>query len=200
MPRFPTKEMDIIALAQLVANGIKANPTDFPNAPATPTSIETLLTGYFDKAEEVQLAKAAETEKIQEKSDILQDIIAETKADIGYAELVAKGDNAMLEKIGWGTRAAPTALQPPGQCRFLEIIGQGDGWVQIDWKEPIGGGRVAAYKVQRSQNGTSFTDTATAMESEALLVNQPAGKYIFQVVAVNKAGTGLASNTISITF
>lgn len=200
MPRFPSKEMDIIELAQKVANGIDKNPTVFPNPPAAAAAMETLLTDFFNKNEEIQLAKAAWMEKIQAKNEIFNTIVTDTKANIAYGEIVANGDNATLEKIGWSVRAASTALQPPAQCRFLEIIGQGDGWVQIDWKEPIGGGKVAAYKVQRSQNGTSFTDVATAVESEAILNNQPTGKYIFQVVAVNKAGQGMASNTISITF
>ena len=175
MPRFPTKEMDIIELAQLVANGIKDNPTDFPNAPATPTAIETLLTSFFAKNEEGQLAKAAWMTIIQDKGAIFENIVSDTKANIGYAEIVAKGDNAKLKKISWGTRAAPTALAPPGQCRVLEIIGQGDGWMQIDWKEPIGGGEVASYIIQRSQNGTSFSDVGVAVDSIALLSNQPSG-------------------------
>ncbi len=200
MPEFPKKEMDIIELAQKIANGITKNPTDFPNPPVLPADMETSITAFFDKIEAIQLSKAATMGLVQDKNDILKNIVGGSKANIGYAEIVAKGDNAMLEKISWSVRAEPTALQPPAQCRFLEIIGQGDGWVHIDWKEPVGGGKVATYVVQRSQNGTSFTDVAPAVESEAVLNNQPTGKYIFQVVAMNKAGRGMASNTISITF
>lgn len=200
MPRFPQEETKIIELAQKVANGLLKNAATFPNPPVDGAVINSDLTAYFNKNNEIQLAKAEMMNLTQQKNVILDRIEGAAKDDIGYGEIVANGSDAVLQEIGWGTRAAPTALQPPGQCRFLEIIGQGDGWVQIDWKEPIGGGKVAAYKVQRSQNGTSFTDTATALESEAMLTNQPSGKYIFQVVAVNKAGSGMASNTISITF
>ena len=42
-------------------------------------------------------------------------------------------------------------------------------------------------------------DAATAVESEAALFNQPPDKkLIYQVVAINKAGEGLPSNTVSI--
>ena len=81
----------------------------------------------------------------------------------------------------------------------MEVIGQGDGWVRFDWKEPTGGGKIAAYKVQRSEDGSTFTDAATATESEAALFNQPTAKrLIYQVVAINRAGIGTASNTVSL--
>jgi len=138
-------------------------------------------------------------QKTQEKNEILERIATAARNDIDYGVIIAQGNDAILQEIGWGTRAAPTALQPPGQCRAFEIIGQGDGWVRLDWKEPSDGGKVAAYKVQRSDDGANFADAATAVESEAALFNQPKGKnLIYQVVAINKAGEGLASNTVSI--
>ena len=33
-----------------------------------------------------------------------------------------------------------------GQARTLEAPRQGDGWVFLDWKEPVDGGKVAAYR------------------------------------------------------
>ena len=113
--------------------------------------------------------------------------------------MIAHGDDAVLSMIGWGNPAPPTARQPPGQCRALEIIDQGGGWVRINWKEPVGGGKPAAYKIQCSENGLDFTDIAAAVESEAILLNQPTMKNLtYKVRAINKAGEGMDSNTISI--
>lgn len=199
MPRFPSEENKIIELAQKVASGIASNAATFPNPPVAPAALNAALDEYFAKVNEIQLSKAETTHKLQEKNEILGRITDGARNDIDYGVLIAQGDEAILQEIGWGNRAAPIALQPPGQCRAFEIIGQGDGWVRLDWKEPKDGGKPAAYKVQRSEDGTNFADAATAVESEAALFNQPKGKnLIYQVVAINKAGEGLPSNTVSI--
>ncbi len=199
MPKFPQEETKIIELAQKVASGIANNATTFPNPPVEPTVINADLDDYFAKNNEIQLSKANTMHLTQEKNEILERISRGTRNDIDYGVLIAQGDEAILQEISWGNRAAPTALQPPGQCRAFEIIGQGDGWVKVDWKEPSSGGKPAAYKVQRSEDGANFNDAATAVESEATLYNQPKGKtLIYQVVAINKAGEGMASNTVSI--
>ena len=200
MPRFPKEEAKMIELAQKIANGIIKNPTTFPNPPVSGADMETDLGEYATLNNDAQNAKAEWIMKVQKKNVVRDRIAGSSKSNITYGELIAKGDNAILQEIAWSVRAAPIPLQPPGQSMFLEIIGQGDGWVNLDWKEPMEGGKVATYVVQRSQNGTSFSDVAPAVESKAVLNNQPSGKYIFQVVALNKAGRGMASNTISITF
>jgi hypothetical protein len=71
--------------------------------------------------------------------------------------------------------------------------------VLLDWKEPSGGGRVAAYKVQRRKKGdTSWADVGTAIESELTLTGQERGvEWEYRVVAVNKAGEGEPSNTVA---
>lgn len=199
MPKFPKDENSIIALAQKVANGISVNPTIFANPPVAATAMQTDLTAYLAKNNEIQMSKARLMQRTQEKNEILERITDAARENVNYGELVAKGDNAVLEQIGWGNRAASVSLQTPGQCRALEIIGQGDAWVRVDWKEPSEGGKVAAYKVQRSEDGGSFADAATVTESEAALFDQPTGKRLtYQVVAINKAGEGMASNTVSL--
>ena len=200
MPTFPQDETKIIELAQKVSSGIANNAATFPNPPVTAAALNTELAAYFDAANEVQQAKADLMQKTQTKNAALEAVTGATRSNVDYGVLVAKGDDAVLREIGWGTRAAPTALQAPGQCRAFEIIGQAAGSVRLDWKEPSDGGKPAAYKVQRSEDGATWTDAAVAVESEAALFNQPTGKtLIYQVVAINKAGEGLASNTVSLT-
>ena len=103
-----------------------------------------------------------------------------------------------LKLIGWAGRKTSAALQIPGQGRLLEAARQGDGWVFLDWKKPADGGRVAAYKVMhRERDGGSWAEVATAVISEATLVDQPKGKELeYQIIAVNKAGDVEPSNTV----
>lgn len=158
------------------------------------------MTAYFAKNNETQLAKAGWMQKTQKKNEILDRIAVAARNSIDYGVIVAQGSNAILQEIGWGTRHALTALQPRGQCTAFEIIGQGDGWVRLNWKEPADSGKVAAYKVHRSEAGSNFSDAGTAVvESEAAIFNQPKGKsLICRAVAINKAVEGLPSNTVSI--
>jgi len=79
----------------------------------------------------------------------------------------------------------------------LEAPRQGDGWVFLDWKAPIDGGAPSAYKVMRRERPAgAWAETATAVISEATLVEQPKGKELeYRIIAVNKAGEGEPSNT-----
>ncbi len=201
MPRFPLDEATTVNLADIAANGMQNNTPTFPNPPRDPRDVLNDLTAYRAKQNEIQASEAATRLKIQEKNEIYGRIRGGTRDNIDYAEIVANGDAAILELVGWGNRAPSQRLQPPGQCRIFEIIGQGDRWMRVDWKEPIDGGEVASYIVRRSEDGVNFVDAATVAISEAILVEQPTGnKLIYMVVALNRAGEGLPSNTVTITF
>nr|VFJ70711.1 MAG: hypothetical protein BECKFW1821C_GA0114237_102432 [Candidatus Kentron sp. FW] len=96
------------------------------------------------------------------------------------------------------TRHAPTPLAVPGQARSLHVTTQ--GWLEMDWKKPADGGRVATYRIQRREAGVGpWTLVEIAMETEARLVDQARGSMLeYCVVATNKAGEGEASNTVTV--
>lgn len=73
----------------------------------------------------------------------------------------------------------------------------GEGWVFLDWKAPSDGGKPAAYKVMRRNRPDGlWADVATAVTTEATLVEQPRGIELeYRIIAINKAGEGEASNT-----
>jgi hypothetical protein len=62
----------------------------------------------------------------------------------------------------------------------------------------VDGGRPAAYKAQRRKRESGdWSDVGMAVESEVLLNNQDQGvEFEYQVIAVNKAGEGPASNSV----
>ena len=119
------------------------------------------------------------------------------KSDIRYAENTVDFDDDKLKLIGWAGRKAKTPLAPPGQARLLETPKQGAGWVFLDWKKPSDGGTVSAYKVMRRERPEGpWEEVATAVITEATLVDQPRGKELeYRIIAVNKAGDGEPSNT-----
>ena len=85
-------------------------------------------------------------------------------------------------------------------CRELGAPRQGEGWVCLDWKKPAEGGIVSAYKVMRRQRPDGpWAEVATAVISEATLVEQPKGSELeYRIIAINKAGEGEASNTVMV--
>ena len=138
-------------------------------------------------------AEAATTSK----DEALEDLADAMKSDIRYAENTVDYDDDKLKLIGWAGKKTATLLAPPGQARLLEAPKQGEGWVFLDWKAPIDGGAPAAYKVMRRERPEGpWQEAATAVITEATLVEQPRGKELeYRIIAVNKAGEGEPSNT-----
>lgn len=131
--------------------------------------------------------------------------MAELKDGDGHASrpaLCCEGavnhSDAKLTALGWGGKAAPNALQVPGQPRILEAPRQGEGWVFMDWKEPADGGAVVAYKIERRERPVGdWMLISMTFESETTL-NQERGKdWEYRVIASNKAGEGMPSNTVA---
>lgn len=199
--KFPTEKPAILALATTANNGFAANVSTFPQPPVGVNTMSDRLTAYQAKRDEITAAEAVVKNLYEEEDEIFESIENGTKRNLRYAESIANGDAGTLALVGWGNPSPRQPLQPPSECRALEIIGQGDGWLQIDWKEPISGGKPASYIVERSEDGVNFTQVKTETASESILLNQPKGvKLIYQVVAINRAGRGLPSNTINIAF
>jgi hypothetical protein len=81
----------------------------------------------------------------------------------------------------------------------LEAPRQGEGRVFLDWKAPADGGAVAGYKIERRDRPAGdWPLVSVAPESEATLTSQERGKdWEYRVIAVNKTGEGVPSNTVA---
>lgn len=197
MARFPITEADIVALAQAIESGLAANTALYPAPPVLPAGL-TLLVGAYTTAKNAAIAtQAAAEQATADKDDALEDLVDAMKSDIRYAENTVDYDDDKLKLIGWAGRKAAAPLAVPGQARLLEAPRQGEGWVFLDWKKPVVGGRVSAYKVMRRERPAGpWQAVATAVISEATLVDQPRAKELeYRIIAVNKAGDGEPSNT-----
>jgi len=185
MARFPTKEADILALAHEIEGGLNTNVANFRGM-------------YITAKNEAVAAMAAAEQKTAAKDEVLQTLVDYMKADLRYAENTVDFDDEKLKLLGWGGRKTKTSLETPGQARTLEAPRQGEGWIFLDWKEPSEGGKVAAYKIQRRERPAgAWADASMAIESETTLSGQERGKeWEYRIVAINKAGEGLPSNTV----
>jgi len=198
MARFPLKESDIVALATSMISGLANNVAIYPAPPVLPADLGAAF-GDYSTAKNVQTAALAAAEAAtMDKDNALEDLVEAMKTDIRYAENTVNYDDDKLKLIGWAGRKTPSALTAPGQTRLLEAPKQGAGWLFLDWKKPSDGGAVSAYKVKRRERPDGpWSEVATAVISEATLVEQPTGKELeYRIKAVNKAGEGEPSNTV----
>ena len=198
MARFPSREAEVFALAQGMMSGLAANAAVYPSPPVTVAELGAAFGAYMTANSAAVAAQAAAEQATAAKDEALQTLTDGMRADLRYAENTVNFDDDQLKLIGWGGRKARTSLEAPGQARTLEAPRQGDGWVFLDWKEPVDGGKVAAYKIERRQRPSGpWTDVGMAIESEITLSNQERGKeWEYRVIAVNKAGEGTPSNTV----
>ena len=198
MARFPLKEAEILALANDMAAGLAANAAVFPAPPVAPADLQTAMATYITARDAAVAAAAAAEQATASKDEALQALTDDMKDDLRYAENTVDYDDKQLKKIGWVGRASKTSLEAPGQVRTLEAPRQGEGWIFLDWKEPVDGGAVATYKIQRHERHEGpWADVGMAVESEITLSSQERGKeFEYRVLAVNKAGEGQPSNTV----
>jgi len=197
MARFPKAEADVVALAQAMESGLADNAAGYPAPPIPVADLGASFGSYMTAKNAAIAAQAAAEEATTSKDEALEDLADAMKSDIRYAENTVDFDDDKLKLIGWAGRKAATPLAPPSQARLLEAPKQGEGWVFLDWKAPIDGGAPAAYKVMRRERPAGpWEDAATAVITEATLVEQPRGKELeYRIIAVNKAGDGEPSNT-----
>lgn len=195
MARFPEREADIKALAQNIISGLTNNP-DFPNPPFTPAQLQTLLDTFISLGDTQVADQAKAQQSTEAKQHGQEEMTSALRSVLRYAENAVNNNHAKLTALGWGGPAPRTPLQVPGQPRSLEAPRQGAGWIFLDWKAPIDGGRPASYRIERRKlPGGDWETVGMAIATEATLNNQERGKeWEYRVIAANKAGEGEPSN------
>lgn len=196
--RFPKSETEVLGLAQEMSNGLANNTSIYPAPPVPPSELSTAMSAYLSAKNTLTELQGQVEMALDAKNEALHALEASMKEDLRYAENTVHYDDAKLKLIGWGGRHEGGSLQPPGQALTLIAPNEGEGWIQLEWKQPPDGGAVASYQVERRERPEGPWGTcALAMVTEARLENQERGKeWEYRVKAVNKAGIGPASNTV----
>ena len=199
MSRFPKTEAEIAALAPLVVEGFTKAPEYFPTPPVPTADLKAKLEAFQASAAAAAEAERIAMERHDDKDDKLEDLAESLRVDLKYAEYAAGKDTEKLTGLGWSPRREATPLQPPGEVREIELADEGSTWVVIRWKAPATGGAVAAYRVERKQDAGEWQDAAISMNTEARFNDLPPGVELnFRVLAMNRAGMGQPSATITV--
>ena len=198
--RFPQTEAEIASLAFLMAQGFTQAQDDFPAPPVAAVELHALLDAFNAASAATVVTEAAFREQHATKDAALGRLTEAMTTDLRYAEVAVRAQPEKLSQIGWGGRRNGATLQAPGEVRDIKIRTEGDTWLVLDWKAPVDGGGVAAYKIQRrKRDGGTWEDVATSVELEQLVSNQPRGiEFDFRVIAINKAGAGQPSATVTL--
>jgi hypothetical protein len=198
MPRFPVREADILALAEDMINGMAEN-EDFPSPPLSTSDLRNLRDAFLSASNAQVVSKAVAEQATETKQAALEAFLVGMKTMLHYAEDAVHGNDAKLSAIGWGGTAPVTPLQSPGQPIGLTAAQQGEGWLRLTWKHSAEGGITAFYKIERREptDGGVWVLVGAVNETEATLNNQEHGKvWEYRVIASNKAGESLPSNTV----
>jgi hypothetical protein len=198
MPNFPKSEADVIRLAQSIITGMAEN-ADFPTPPVSTSDLQNSL-NEFTSASDAQIAAYAAAEQSTDVKQIkYETLITRMKTMLRYAEDAVHGDDAKLSVLDWGARREKTPLTAPGQARLLEVTQQVIGGLTLRWKKPVEGGAPSYYKIERRERAEGNWElTMTTSKPKAALTNQERGKeWEYHVIAVNRVGEGLPSNSVT---
>jgi hypothetical protein len=200
MSRFPRREPEVAALASQMITGLTEQAEDFPTPPIGIEQLQASLANYKRTLEAAVVAQTSAAAAFEVKDDALDVLKDEMQLVLRYAEHAVSNDELKLGALGWGTRREPSEPQPPGPARSLEVKREGPGWVYLDWKRPNEGGSVAGYHVQVAHTkGGEWKDVTMCFDTMAVLTEQERSvDLLYRVVTFNKAGNGLASNTVTV--
>ena len=198
MAQFPVSESELIALAQAMITGLNAHPDEFSNPPVPADTLQTYVGNVLGTRDEITHHQALAVDATNRNHHHLQILGEAMRLDLKYAEQTVPKEKWSL--LGWAQRAEPVPLQIPGQPRNLECLRHGDNAIQLDWKAPKEGGKVAIYHIERrNMPDGPWTLVKTSFETEIILTDQPRGQTLeFRVIASNKAGDSAVSNSVAV--
>jgi hypothetical protein len=202
MPKFPTKESDIIDLADQMSAGYSAYPADFP-------SINRILfngarNNYRGTLKNQTKAKALALQATEAKNESLNALKEEMINCLKKSEVDAADNPEKLTEIGWGPKTIPQPVDPPGQPKNLIVTKEGRTYLQLRWDRPQPEGFIRNYIIERRQSAgggslDNWTVIGTALDTQTNLTRQKRGvRFEYRVRAANNAGTGPFSNTVSV--
>ncbi len=200
--KFPTREPDIIALADLMYAGYAAYPADFPSANCH--SLFVTLNNYRVMLKIQKNLTALAQQSTEAKNESLNALKEEMINCLKKSEVDATDNPNKLTEIGWGPKTIPQPTEPPGEPKNLIVTKEGRTSLQLRWDRPQPEGFIRNYIIERRQPAGSgsfgnWTVIGTALDTQTNLAGQKRGTCLeYRVRAANNAGTGPFSNTVSV--
>ena len=203
MPKFPTKQADILALVELMIAGYTAHPADFPSIIGA-GSLLPKRRQYLNAKNDWTQAHAAAKLATEAKNTSLGWLKEIMKSCLKKSQIDTAANQEKLALIGWGPKPPPQSADAPTQPRNLRAVTQGQGSLSLAWERPSDGGAVRNYVIERRQQsaGGEFNEwfvVSTSLSHKINLSEQPRGGQLeYRVKAVNTGGESPPSNTVAV--
>ncbi len=183
--KFPSKEQDIIKLANEMVAGYKAYATDFPSV--TVTTLEDTLEAYNVALAALNAAKTKYELALQAKNLELDSVKHVMRDDLKLSEADTSAEPEKLIEIGWSPKPSPTSPQIPGQVLNLRASYQNEGTVTLEWNKPRSGGTIRNYVLYRTTNNPAggmnpWTMVDFYYDTITELADQPVGVKLYYMV------------------
>lgn len=201
MPKFPTRENQILTLANQMCNGFLWHADDFPSVHRIWLYFKRLLYKIAKKTQtealsQVRLATKAKRESLKSLKKLMKNYLEKSVVDV-------TGSPEKLAYIGWGPKANPQPTKVPGQPTKLRIITQERRTILLNFDRPAG--TVRNYIIERREQSAGSAQfgpwhiVGTALNNEINLTNQPRGVQLeYCIKAANTSGQSAASNTAAV--
>jgi len=198
MAQFPRREAEIAALARSVIGGLRDDPELLQGCPVSVSELQAALTEYR-KTRNAAVEAAGHAVLCTTVKNTALDALAQlVKRVLRFAESVAGVSHGRLIKLGWGVPRERVQLEEPSQPLDFRILKEGENSITLAWRKPPEGGRVAAYRVERQRMGADeWIVVGTAVKKRITVEHQEEGvAWYYRVIAINKAGEGMPSNSV----
>lgn len=186
-------------LALRLAELLEQHPEELPAPPVSAAELRAAVAAFTAARAAADAAEAALPAHHAAREQALVSVKNALSTQLRFANVDVRGRPERLSGLGWGGRPGATDREPPGEVRDLAVQAVADSSVALEWRPPLDGGPAAAYTVQRRKPGGRWEEVATAVGNECLLSDQPRGvEFNLRVAAVNSAGAGPASGTVTV--
>ena len=202
MPKFPKKEVDILALVKQMLAGYQSHAADFPSviwlllAPKYFTYTNARK-GQIEAHSQLHLATDAKNASLDTLRELMKSCLKKSQVDVA-------GNPDKLQYIGWGPEAPPSPADLPGQPRNLDAAVQGAGTILLNFDRPAAG-TVRNYIIERREQSVGNAEfgpwhiAGTVLETEASLTGQPRGIQLeYRIKAINTGGESMPSNSVAV--
>lgn len=202
--KVPRKEAELVALVEVMIGGLKVDPKIFTDPPLTFEQLTNAINKINLSVDKVAQKKSDYHKAIKEKNANLNALYNNAREIAEYCYRISKNNQVILAKVGLTPRAVKQSVESPGQCRSFTVVKQEIDSATFKWKEPIAGGKIRAYIIQRKESkapADTWINLWMEIGKEVEIKKQPSGVFLdYRVRSLNKSGIGESSNTVTLKF
>ena len=204
MAQLPRTQPEAVELTQQMIDGFTKHPDTFhsANVPGLQEALDTFHRARMSFLSAESMFKHAG----KQQKRAFESLKSVMSSQIRAAELDTADQPVKLGLIGFGPRRKKSPISAPAQVALLSVEPvERQHIVRLYWKKGFhtGCGRPSNFLIEsrviRDGTASPWRLTGTAFDCDCVLDNQPTGVRIeYRVIAANRGGQSMPSNTVSV--